>query len=86
MPTEKELPRYTSHKTVHALKIQDVHEYEDGGGLITPSLNAYASFQVDKDYMEKHQPQVGGYYVVYKDGYTSWSPAIAFEDGYTLEG
>lgn len=27
---------------------------------------------------------VGGYYVVYDDGYTSWSPAKAFEEGYTL--
>lgn len=26
---------------------------------------------------------VGGYFVVYDDGYTSWSPAKAFEDGYT---
>lgn len=27
-------------------------------------------------------PSVGDYYVVYEDGYTSWSPAKAFEDGY----
>ena len=27
--------------------------------------------------------QVGGYYVVYTGGYKSWSPAEAFEDGYT---
>ena len=26
----------------------------------------------------------GGYYVRYPDGYESWSPAEAFEDGYTL--
>lgn len=28
--------------------------------------------------------KVGGYYVVYEDGYESWSPAEAFEKGYTL--
>ena len=33
--------------------------------------------------MLKHQPTVGGYYVVYKDGYKSFSPADAFESGYT---
>jgi hypothetical protein len=33
--------------------------------------------------MTKHNPQVGGYYVMYKDGYQSWSPASEFEDGYT---
>ena len=25
----------------------------------------------------------GYYYVVYRDGYKSWSPASEFEDGYT---
>jgi hypothetical protein len=28
-------------------------------------------------------PQPGGYFVVYKDGYKSFSPAKAFEEGYT---
>ena len=28
-------------------------------------------------------PEVGGYYVVHKDGYKSFSPANAFEEGYT---
>ncbi len=35
------------------------------------------------DYMRKHQPKIGGYFVVYKDGYKSFSPAEAFEEGYT---
>jgi hypothetical protein len=34
--------------------------------------------------MHKHKPQVGGYYVLYKDGYASFSPASAFEEGYDL--
>ncbi len=29
--------------------------------------------------------EVGGYYVVYEDGYKSFSPAGAFESGYTAE-
>jgi len=33
--------------------------------------------------MYKHKPEVGGYYVVYADGYKSFSPAQAFEEGYT---
>ena len=28
-------------------------------------------------------PIIGGYLVCYKDGYTSWSPAQAFEEGYS---
>lgn len=35
------------------------------------------------EYMNKHQPQIGGYYVKYADGYESFSPAEAFESGYT---
>jgi len=38
---------------------------------------------VDGQYLRQHRPEVGGYYVVYKDGYKSYSPAKAFEEGYT---
>jgi hypothetical protein len=51
--------------------------------LITPEDAGYGPFQVEPSFMEKHQPQVGGYYVIYEDGYVSFSPAAAFEDGYT---
>lgn len=44
----------------------------------------YAALGVSKEYMDKHKPEAGGYYVVYEDGYTSFSPAEAFEGGYTL--
>lgn len=33
--------------------------------------------------MAKHKPVAGGYFVVYEDGYESFSPAKAFEEGYT---
>jgi len=38
---------------------------------------------VTYEFMKKHEPKVGGYLVVYSDGYMSWSPADAFEGGYT---
>lgn len=40
-------------------------------------------FMVSDTYIFKHHPQPGGYYVVYADGYVSYSPAQAFEEGYT---
>lgn len=93
MCTECEMPKYRSHKEVHALKIKaisfdvDLAKAEgretDGSAMITPEEDGYAPFKVDCDYLRKHQPKVGGYYVVYKDGYKSWSPAQAFEEGYT---
>lgn len=84
-----EMPRYKCHKEVWALKIKaikrdgDGQDQSDGSAIITPEESMYAPFKVDAAYMHKHQPQVGGYYVVYDDGYKSWSPAKAFEDGYS---
>ncbi len=89
-PAQREMPMYTSHKVVWAFKIAkiDIHgESEntesDGSAIITPVEDGYAPFKVELKYMQKHKPEVGGYYVVYKDGYISFSPAEAFENGYT---
>ncbi len=79
--TSVEMPRYKCHKEVHALKIKQI-EYKYGCATITPAEEDYEPFSVDQSYIDKHNPQVGGYYVVYKDGYKSFSPAMAFEEGY----
>jgi hypothetical protein len=88
-----ELPKYKCHKEVWAVKIKAIVLDSDlaketnrdttGGGTITPDDERYAPFEVDAEYIRKHKPEVGGYYVVYKGGYKSWSPAGDFEDGYT---
>lgn len=80
-----ELPSYQSHKTVHALKIKalEPHPEHPGEYLLTPEDSTYAPFMVSREYVNKHNPSVGGYYVTYEDGYESWSPAEAFESGYT---
>jgi hypothetical protein len=85
-----EMPRYKCHKEVWALKIASIKrdgegEYREteGSAIITPADEGFAPFAVDHEYMHKHKPEVGGYCVVYKDGYKSYSPAEAFEDGYT---
>lgn len=90
----REMPRYSCHKEVWALKIAQLTHtstgelIEDGDEFvgnvtITPVEEGYAPFEVDAAYMTKHQPRSGGYYVVYKDGYKSYSPAKAFEEGYS---
>ena len=81
-----EMPRYKCHKEVHALKIQEmrvVPETTTGRWLLYPADPEYGPIEVDQEYMVRHKPQLGGYYVVYEDGYASYSPAKAFEDGYT---
>lgn len=75
-------PRYKCHKEVWALKIAAI-DWTNGGALITPAEPGHAPFEVDAAYLTKHNPQVGGYFMVYDDGYKSFSPAKAFEDGYT---
>ena len=86
---QAEMPKYQCHKRVHALKIKHIELYlppeKDLGDVcvIHPDDNGYAPFVIPREWVEKHKPEVGGYYVVYDDGYTSYSPAAAFEAGYT---
>lgn len=86
---KRELPQYQCHKRVWALKIAAVRkctedgEEDDGRRIIIPVEEGFAPFEVGSEYVNKHIPEVGGYYVVYEDGYRSYSPAQAFESGYT---
>lgn len=79
------MPEYRCHKRVWALQIQEIEENatEGGGAIITPVEDGYAPFLVPREYMAKHSPHVGGFYVVYKDGYKSFSPKEAFIEGYS---
>lgn len=94
-----ELPQYQCHKRVRAGKIEHVELIRSGIGdvieaKITFSDPPGASTVVSGSWFRKHQPNdtmfedaaramVDGYYVVYEDGYTSFSPQRAFEHGYS---
>ena len=82
-----ELPRWQCHKIVRAEKIESI-EIGDADIGQTPGatitlVGLEQPFYVGPSYMRKHDAQPGGYYVVYEDGYDSFSPAKAFEEGYT---
>lgn len=83
MGTSIEMPKYKCHKEVWALKIKDIDQTIEGKAILFFEDKRYAPLTVSHKYIQKHKPQPGGYYVVYKDGYESWSPAKAFEFGYT---
>lgn len=89
MPVEREMPQYQSHKKVWALKIAGLRhtgtpdQESDGSMWMDPEDDGYGPVKLDAAFMRKHEPKVGGYYVVYQDGYKSFSPADAFEGGYT---
>jgi len=85
------LPRWKSHKEVEAFKIYKIEHYPVRDRKDCLAATLYGEFplvglpycvDVRLSYWEKHQPKVGGYYVRYKDGYESYSPAEAFEEGY----
>lgn len=85
--TGQMLPLYECTKKVWALKIKEIKPLDNGGALLVPEPVKgveYATQEVDKTFMQRHRPQIGGYLVVYKDGYRSFSPCKAFEEGYTL--
>ncbi len=83
MPTDTPMPQYQCHKKVWALKILGVTLPTASGGGRLDVEAPYSPIEVDGKYMRKHTPEVGGYFVVYEDGYQSFSPAQAFEAGYT---
>lgn len=78
-----ELPRYKCHKEVWALKIKAIFPNPRGFELHFDG-DRYCPFEMSTDWMIKHAPEVGGYLVVYDNDYRSYSPADAFELGYTL--
>ena len=79
------LPQYECHKVVSALKLEDV-SVQDGKVAIQPAKGqGFAAFYVEIEWASRYKPEGDdkGYYVVYADGYKSWSPTKAFEEGYT---
>lgn len=82
-----QLPQYKCHKIVRAGKLE--HLAFNGGTASIEGLEAPVTFSSDtaarllKAYTFRTNPEDRGYVVVYEDGYISWSPSKAFEDGYT---
>lgn len=85
MSVEMEMPRYVSHKQVWALKIKAIEPFGADGMFARLHFEdpRYAPIAVDADWYYGRKPEAGGYYVVYQDGYKSYSPAKVFEEGYT---
>ena len=75
------LPEFKCHKRVKAARIVEIV------GHATLSVDLYLDNGLDPigvtpEWFGKHCPQIGGYFVLYADGYQSYSPCGAFEEGY----
>jgi len=77
-----EIPQYKSHKTVRAAKITAIQDIDVDGALLALG-EIGGTVTKNREWISKHTPEVGGYYVVYDDGYASYSPGTAFENGYS---
>jgi hypothetical protein len=75
-------PEYQCHKRVRAARIVKVENTR--ADLWYLHLEApWPVVAVTAQWVEAKHAEAGGYLVVYDDGYTSYSPAKAFEEGYT---
>lgn len=76
-----ELKTYKCKKVVKAAFIMDIDQ-DRKSLLVENSKNMPEEIWPGDEYFEKHKPEKGGYFVLYEDGYKSWSPAKVFEEGY----
>jgi hypothetical protein len=76
------LADWKCHKVVKAGKIIDMHR--DLGIVIVEDVNG-APLQIDMpdSAFARGFPKTGDYAVIYNDGFKSWSPKAAFEEGYS---
>lgn len=84
--TTRELPLYISHKKVRALEIKSVADDADVADSRKVHFTdaRYAAASVPEIVFLRYTPSPGDFYVVYEDGYVSFSPAKAFTEGYKL--
>lgn len=80
------IPQWQSHKKVWGDKIVAVFDESPsmvGHWELLCGETVVVSIQLAHRVPVGVNP-VGGYYVLYEDGFESWSPAKAFEEGYAL--
>lgn len=84
------IPKWQSHKVVHADKIVGTSTRPLGEPIreddtFTDWILACGEIIPVSQEMRRRAPEdpIGGYYMLYKDGFESWSPEEAMLDGYT---
>lgn len=84
-----ELPEFKCHKIVRAAKIVGIGllptdpEHSAGKKTYRLALAGGCYVDVTQVWLTSKTPQVGGVYVQYDDGFSSYSPLEAFMNGYT---
>jgi len=84
-----EMPKYRCFKEVWALKIESVLELgtdttTEEGLIVLVTFEGKIFSPRKFNLRGKPTPDIGWYFIQYADGYTSFSPEKAFEEGYSL--
>ena len=79
-------PSYRCHRFVQALKIAEVNVDAASQVWLVPDDRAYGEFRVDGEFVVKHKPAPGGYFVRFDHSHESWASEDLFENGFTEEG
>lgn len=72
---------YQCHKRVLGAPIVSC-DIVDNVVIYEAADGSHAGYRVHGDFFSRGIPPAGSYLVEYEDGYVSWSPKAAFEDGY----
>ena len=83
-----ELAKWQSHKLVRAGRLMGIQPEDNPGELelilvVEDANGAPCKVGVPRNFFARSAPIPGDYIVIYDDGYKSWSPVKAFEEGYT---
>lgn len=79
------MKRYVSHKIVEAGVIIGISQGPDIDVAPWVDVEGFGRINVPRGFTARGTPEIGDYLVKYEDGYLSWSPKEAFEQGYTEE-
>jgi hypothetical protein len=78
-----QLADWKCHKVVKAGKILTFSAGFSGPVTVADANGVPCKVNCPPSVFARGRPNLGDYIVIYKDGYKSWSPAKAFEEGYT---
>lgn len=73
--SRRRLPEHT----VLAHKIAHIRDLGNGSLRITPSRTGFDRFDVDSAFAKRHQPVLGGFVVLRRDGSLTYANADVFE-------
>lgn len=80
---DNDYPQYTKTVVVQAAQIVSISKYHTGDMTLIFDESLSPAW-VRRDWVERHNPSVGGYYVILEDGNRTYINKEAFENGYQM--